>query len=513
MKRLWKRLKQSKKAKKQSSDDLRREASENVDGPLSLKSLALRRVLPTLDNNGSNGLSPLHVLCARGRADCLHSLLKRRKNANLNVPASRSVVIKREAADGDEWFISWWSLGERDVGVTPLHLAVIARSFECVRLLLWHGAKAHVVAGSYQETPLHYACLLGDVEIARMLLDHGAKVNNCPQDGEAPIHFALAHDHRDCVHLLLERGADPNIRAHFGVTALHHRYPGRCGCFAYGLAGDRRGDAPLHYAGFRGEGEMVELLLRNGANAKQLGGRKRTTVHRAAAGGSMAALSLLVESNAPVSLFDEVGRSPLHCALEGGHYNCAKYLLEHGADPNAVMLKSTRYASRSPPLMSALGSRRSTVECVGLLLSKGANVNFRPVNDCGNHSPLHLAVKVHGPDILRLLLASGADASFVYEDGKTILMEACESVYFHSPQITAENIRLLVYMKGMDLDHRESRKGRTALHICAMNGLVDAARVLLDAGANPGIINQEGLTPYQECRNDKTRAIFQEYAG
>ena len=100
MKRLWDRFK---KGKRQC------EVSDNVDGPLTLKSLALRCVLPTTDKIGSNGLSPLHVVCVRGRADCLRLLLKWRKNANLNVQGWKSVAIWKERGKY-VWFDSykWW---------------------------------------------------------------------------------------------------------------------------------------------------------------------------------------------------------------------------------------------------------------------------------------------------------------------------------------------------------------------------------------------------------------------
>ena len=78
--------------------------------------------------------------------------------------------------------------------MTALHLAVVARSSDCVRLLLTKGANPDVVAGDFDQlpkTPLDYACLLGEVHIMRLLLDHGAEVNHCPLRGKAPIHYAF----------------------------------------------------------------------------------------------------------------------------------------------------------------------------------------------------------------------------------------------------------------------------------------------------------------------------------
>ncbi|XP_062503783.1 uncharacterized protein LOC134180611 [Corticium candelabrum] len=67
----------------------------------------------------------------------------------------------------------------------------------------------------------------------------------------------------------------------------------------------------------------------------------------------------------------------------------------------------------------------------------------------------------------------------------------------------------------MNLNHRETCGGYTALHICAINEFADGARVLLDAGANPRVLNYERLTPYQLCKfeDSKTRTVFQEHEG
>ena len=578
MKRLWARL-QSK---------TRRETSDASRRPLSLKALALRQVSLKAGTIETSGLSAVHVVCASGRADCLESILKSRKKLKLNAHSRKVLIVKRQPRTGSPWVISW-SSGYKDRGMTPLHLAVVARSTDCVRLLLTQGAEPDVMAGDFQEeTPLDYACLLGEVDIMRLLLDYGAEVNHCPLMGQAPIHYVLSHCDKESVQLLLERGADPNISAARDVTALLHF---SLGPGAYNFKNmrenNRAGDAPLHYAAVQGQLKTVELLLKSGADAKQLGRKKRTALHYAAAGGWVEVVSLLINGNAPVSPFDSCGNTPLHLSTRGahsgclrlllehgadpnvstldntplhlsvkcghycctrlllehgadpnvstldntplhlsvkcGHYCCSRLLLEHGADPNAI--ESDRDAS---PLMYAIQSR-APVDYVKLLVSKGADVNysydcfvivpnrgcgyFPSYTDIGLLSVFDQAIMWHGPDILRILLASDANASCIDEEGNTKLIKACISINHPSPKVTAQNVQLLVFVKGMDLNHCHPGSGRTALHMCAVNGLTDASRVLLEAGANPFVVNNGGLTPYNECKSEETRAVFQEYAG
>ena len=526
MKRLWARL-QSKTRTRETGDASRR--------PLPLKELALRRA----DTVGINGLSAIHILCASSRADCLELILKSRQKLNLNAHSRKTLTLEGEPRTGSPWIVRW-SCVCQDNGMTALHLAVVARSSDCVRLLLTKGAKPDVMAGEIRDglpkTPLDYACLLGEVHIMCLLLDHGAEVNHCPLGGQAPIHYVLTHcrycDHMESVQLLLERGADPNIRAKGDVSFLAHlsltnHELGISNYYNLGRgyitgSSNRNGDVPLHYAALQGQWKTVELLLKSGADAKQLGGMNWTTLHCAAVGGSVEAVSLLINENAPLSTVDDDGNTPLHLSVMEHHYGCARLLLEHGADPNV-----SGFDGYPSPLMLVLKSTAAPVNFVKLLVSEGADVNysyaripsrrsrfpsfFPTVNPY--QSVFNTAIERHGPDILKILLASGADTSCFDGDGNTKLMKACRSINCQSPKVIAQNVRLLAFVKGMDLNHCNPDSGHTALHMCAVNGLTDAARVLLEVGANPSVVNVRGLTPQEECKSEETRAVFQEYAG
>ena len=177
--------------------------------------------------------------------------------------------------------------------------------------------------------------------------------------------------------------------------------------------------------------------------------------------------------------------------------------------------------------MSVLESTATRVNFVKLLVSKGADVNYSytkiPRKGCYfrssfsigycHQSVFNTAIVRHGPDILKILLASGADALCVDGDGNTKLMKACTSIHRQSPKVIAQNVQLLAFVKGMDLNRCDRRSGCTALHMCAVNGLTDAAHVLLEVGANPSVVNVRGLTPQEECKSEETRVVFQEYAG
>ncbi|MCA9294958.1 MAG: ankyrin repeat domain-containing protein [Phycisphaerales bacterium] len=95
-------------------------------------------------------------------------------------------------------------------------------------------------------TPLHIACYFGNHDAALACLNHGADLHAVSANPSrlCPIHSAAAGGHREIIQLLLRNGADPNCVQHGGWTALHS-------------------------AAGHGHVEMVRTLLDGGAHAHQ----------------------------------------------------------------------------------------------------------------------------------------------------------------------------------------------------------------------------------------------------
>lgn len=105
-------------------------------------------------------------------------------------------------------------------GLSALHLAVVADQKDIVAVLLIEGADVRKTDSSGR-TALHWASLAtDDRELALLLLKHGAGVNALNLVGESPLHEAVTFGNVDAVRVLLERGADRNLKAEDGTTAL-----------------------------------------------------------------------------------------------------------------------------------------------------------------------------------------------------------------------------------------------------------------------------------------------------
>ena len=136
-------------------------------------------------------------------------------------------------------------------------------------------------------------------------------------------------------------------------------------------------------------------------------------VMEAAALGRIAALSELVsEDPARVGEHSADGFTPLHLAAFFGQPAAVEWLLERGAAPNAV----ARNPTMVQPLHSAVAS--GVTESVVALVDGGADVN---ATQQGGWTPLQAAAMHNQLDMVRSLLAAGAEVAQQADDGKTAI--------------------------------------------------------------------------------------------
>ena len=159
------------------------------------------------------------------------------------------------------------------------------------------------------DTPLHAAAVAYRKEIAQKLLSNGAKVSFANRMGATPLHYAVDGTPGSCVWnpeaqaetiaFLIEKGTDPNALDKSGVAPLHRAVRQRCSAAVDSLLRkgastrlkNKNGSTPLHLAvqntGKSGSGspqlkslqlEIIDLLLKAGANPKELDGRGKTVL-------------------------------------------------------------------------------------------------------------------------------------------------------------------------------------------------------------------------------------------
>jgi ankyrin repeat protein len=168
------------------------------------------------------------------------------------------------------------------------------------------------------------------------------------------------------------------------------------------LGAGRSGVSPLLTAVYHRQPAIVRILLERATTLD---------VFEATAIGDVGRLrKLLAEDPGRVNAVAPDGFTPLGLASFFGHAGAAQLLLENGADPNLPAQNATKVA----PLHSAVAG--GNTEIVRDLLAHGADVHARQE---GGFTPLHNAAFEGEEELIELLLAHRSDRTARSDAGKT----------------------------------------------------------------------------------------------
>lgn len=189
---------------------------------------------------------------------------------------------------------------------------------------------------------------------------------------------------------------------------------------------DEVGASALHLAVRASRVEVVELLLRNGADPNPPRGKGPTLscVHEAA---SLDILRLLIEHGAHPDLPDRAQMTPLHFHARTARLEVLRMLLELGADPNA-----RDKHGRTPAFY--IGQKGNGLATLNLLVEHGADLAVR---DKENNTCTHL-------------ICARADQTALFER----LAELCPQ-NFHTTNHAGETPRDILSVRG----HRDLALG------------------------------------------------------
>jgi len=290
------------------------------------------------------------------------------------------------------------------------------------------------------ETPLYYACYYGLLPIATWLLK-GSDTGLKKEELGSALGAAAVEGHPDIVQILLNEGADPNTP----YCAVYHR--------------------PLHAAAEGGHVSIVKLLLAVGAEVKAQDGEGVTALHLAAKQGNPEVVQLLIDAGHEVDVRALRMGNPLCLAARHANSEALAALVRNGADVNAY---SGRYFSA---LTTAC--ERGSADSVRILLDAGAEVNTLHLSE----TPLHSAAERADLEIMRLLIARGAD---VDGSGGTYGTPLKASIQSREP----ESFQFMLD-SGVDINAQGSTS-KFPVDQAIFGGNLAAADKLLDLGAQFG---------------------------
>jgi ankyrin repeat protein len=150
---------------------------------------------------------------------------------------------------------------------------------------------------------------------------------------------------------------------------------------------------------YRGNNEVVKLLLKRGANTEVPANDGTTALIKAAIRGDAEIAKLLLEKGAHLEARNNLGDTALMMAARYGSAEVVNLLLAKGASVEATDSKG------STALMMAAISDINPVPVVKLLLKKGANV---AAQDKNGDTALKLATTAGNAEVVKLLRERGA---------------------------------------------------------------------------------------------------------
>ncbi len=239
------------------------------------------------------------------------------------------------------------------------------------------------------------------------------------------------------------------------------------------------GEDPLIAAAAAGDTATVRALLERGHNANAAGSDGATALHWAVRADDLAAVDALIRAGAEVSVANVLGVPPIYVAAQQGHAAILRRLLDARADVNATD------ASGDTVLMAAV--RSESADAVRLLIERGASVNGA-APDIGL-TPLMLATRANHVDIMRLLLTAGAKVEAA--------TRASPKPAARPPGTGGGSHGVGIVRSGVP-PHGEqppASGGMTPLLFAARDGMLDAAKLLAEAGAELNEPDPNGITP------------------
>eukprot|EP00758_Cryptobia_borreli_P002407 Tbor_TRINITY_DN3007_c0_g1::TRINITY_DN3007_c0_g1_i1::g.17358::m.17358/K20032/ZDHHC13_17, HIP14; palmitoyltransferase ZDHHC13/17 len=202
------------------------------------------------------------------------------------------------------------------------------------------------------------------------------------------------------------------------------------------------------------------------------------SLSQSAESGALAQLATFllggVDANQPLD--DTTRETILHYAGRGGYDVLVKFLLDNGASVNV------QDSSGQTPLMWAC--QRGNIKAAEVLLAHGADMNIT----C-NYGKSCYYYAAHSPMLLYTLIHTGKSSlSKDHIEQQGILHYCCSK-----PGARFAALFLLEEL-GADPNYKD-KNGTTALHIAATTGDLDLLKALVGKGADPDIVDDNGVVP------------------
>ncbi|KAL3282867.1 hypothetical protein HHI36_006026 [Cryptolaemus montrouzieri] len=446
------------------------------------------------------GKTPLHCAAYKGSVECLDLLVSNGAKF-LEKDNIGRLPLHYSASQGHyQCVFTLVGIGsptndEDAQGCAPLHLAAgYDKEGKCVEYLLEHSADPFK-RDKRGFTPLHYAAAGNNTNAVDILQYANIYKGDSPTQ-VTPLHLAAKLGNDDIVQAILEQGVDVNAQdLLLGITALM-------------------------LAAREGHLRCVQSLVGAGASVIICDKTNNmTAVHYSAKNGHHECLLQMLrkkDGKKSINMVDSLQRTALMLAVSSNHIECVRALLEYSEDVEKVV--NMEDADSHSSLFRAVVFGQSKI--VQLLLTKNAKANLADVNGkrvihlaaaCGHLACLQILLEFLEPEDITVMDSQQCSAlHWACYRGNTSCVELLlqknlfkilegnkfSPVHCASFSGSVQCLQLLVNSFGTEIIHLQDSRKRFPLHICALHGHTDAAKYLLDQGAEVDVLDEEERTPF-----------------
>jgi len=247
---------------------------------------------------------------------------------------------------------------------------------------------------------------------------------------------------------------------------------------------------PLVAATKSGDHAAALKLVERGAGINDAEADGTTALHWAVRSGDRDLVSALLAAGANPNAANRYGMTPQHLAAINGDAATLKALLEAGADPNATLPEGETV------LLSA--ARTGSSAAIEALVAAGAKIDAR--ENFYGETPLIWAAAEDHADAVRTLLEHGADPNIrsspqTFEkrrEGQNLLSLGEWTPLFYTARQNALQAGAALIKGDANLNLADP-DGTTALVIAIINAHYEFAAMLIDAGADPNVVDTSGM--------------------